>query len=134
MSDSYHGRNTVLLQTHFILEKTQTSFQPKEPDNGQMIDGLMRDEPMSEATQKLTEEQQLTDDFLVAVRQRDFEEIDRLMRKIKFPACHLMAGKKLFGAEFIRKHGYDTELADKRYGPDWLDRDDGPPMFPHWEG
>ena len=22
MSDSFHGRNTVLLQTHFILEKT----------------------------------------------------------------------------------------------------------------
>ena len=24
MSDSFHGRNTVLLQTHFILEKTVT--------------------------------------------------------------------------------------------------------------
>ena len=89
---------------------------------------------MSEATQKLTEEQQLTDDFLVAVRQRDFEEIDRLMRKMKFPACCLMSGKKLFGAGFIRENGYNTEEADKKYGPGWLDRDDGPPMFPHWEG
>ena len=26
MSDSFHGRNTVLLQTHFILEKTPTTL------------------------------------------------------------------------------------------------------------
>ena len=28
MSDSFHGRNTVLLQTHFILEKT-LRFPPR---------------------------------------------------------------------------------------------------------
>ena len=26
MSDSFHGRNTVLLQTHFILEKTSIAL------------------------------------------------------------------------------------------------------------
>ena len=27
MSDSFHGRNTVLLQTHFILEKTEEMME-----------------------------------------------------------------------------------------------------------
>ena len=37
--------------------------------------------------------------------------------------------KKTFGADHVRKHGYNTEKADKVYGPGWLDHDDGPAFF-----
>ena len=85
---------------------------------------------MSEVEPKRSEEDQAFMDYVYAIRRRDFEAADKLIPKMKFPACHLMAGKKLFGAEFIRKYGYNTEEADKKYGPDWLDRDDGPPALP----
>ena len=85
---------------------------------------------MSEVEPKRSEEDQAFMDYVYAIRRRDFEAADKLIPKMKFPACHLMAGKKLFGAEFIRKYGYNTEEADKKYGPGWLDRDDGPPALP----
>ncbi len=88
---------------------------------------------MSEVEPKRSEEDQAVMDYVYAIRRRDLEEADKLVRKIKFPACCLMAGKKLFGADFMRENGYDTEEADKRFGPDWLDRDDGPPFFPRSE-
>ena len=44
-------------------------------------------------------------------------------RKIRFTPAALLATKDIFGADYVRKH-YNTELADKFLGPDWLDRDD----------
>ena len=80
---------------------------------------------MSEAKPTWTEEErQASRDYVDAVARRDFESAAQIVRKMKFPACHLMAGKKLFGADFIRERGYNTELADAEYGPDWLDRED----------
>ena len=54
---------------------------------------------------------------------RDEETAIRLQAKIKWPAWGLKAGKELFGADFIREQRFNTELADKKYGPDWLDRE-----------
>ena len=45
-------------------------------------------------------------------------------RKIRFTPAALLATKRSFGADYIRERGYNTELADKFLGPDWLDRDD----------
>ena len=81
-------------------------------------------EPIYLTDEELAEDRKLTWDFLDARRRGDWEEVDRLVRKMQFPACCLMAGKKLFGADFIRKRGYDTTLADKAYGPGWLDREE----------
>ena len=35
-----------------------------------------------------------------------------------------MAAKRSMGADWIRIRGFRTKLADAKYGPDWLDRDD----------
>lgn len=56
---------------------------------------------------------------------RDDEETQRRCRaKIKFLPGSLMALKEVWGADFVREQGYNTELADEYYGPGWLDRDD----------
>ena len=73
------------------------------------------------------EQHLVTQGFLDAMDSGDRKEIKRFVRKMKFPACSLMATKKLFGADYIRKEGLNTEKADAKYGPGWLDRDDGEP-------
>ena len=54
----------------------------------------------------------------------DNETYHRLQRRLKIPAESLMAAKRTMGADWIRERGLRTELADAKYGPDWLDRDD----------
>ena len=61
--------------------------------------------------------------FLEASDRGDEEEADRYYRQVKFRPCILMALKKLFGADYIRDKGYNTEKADAEYGPGWLDRE-----------
>ena len=63
----------------------------------------------------------------------DREEFKRLTRKFKFRAESLMATKKFFGADYIRKEGLNTENADIKYGPGWLDKDDGPPIIERFD-
>ena len=41
---------------------------------------------------------------------------------VKSPAHSLAVMKKWYGADFIRKWGFDTSTADKAYGPDWLEK------------
>ena len=53
---------------------------------------------------------------------RDYDEAMRLLKLVLMPAQMLRATKRAFGADFIREHGYRTDLADQEYGPDWLDR------------
>ena len=59
-----------------------------------------------------------------AIGRRDEETAIKLQAKIKWPAWGLKAGKELFGADFIREQCFNTELADEKYGPDWLDREE----------
>ena len=66
----------------------------------------------------------LVDEFLEALRTGDEEKKAEYRKKIKYEASSLMAMKKTFGADHVRKHGYNTEKADKVYGPGWLDRED----------
>ena len=73
------------------------------------------------------EQHLVTQGFLDAMDRGGLEEAMPFIRKIKFPACSLMATKKLFGADYIREEGLNTEKADAKYGPGWLDRDDGGP-------
>lgn len=54
----------------------------------------------------------------------DRETVRRLTRKFAPPADVLLGLKMAGGAEFIRKTGYITRLAEKKYGEDWLERDD----------
>ena len=69
----------------------------------------------------------LVNSWLDARARGDHEEAKRIFRKVPLEASTLMVGKKLFGADYIRKEGLNTEKADAKYGPDWLDKDDGPP-------
>ena len=54
----------------------------------------------------------------------DMETHRRLQRKLKVPAETLMAAKRSMRADRILSRGFRTELADYKYGPDWLNRDD----------
>ncbi len=60
-------------------------------------------------------------DMLDAKDRGDNEEYYRLMRELNVPAETLMALKKGGHTDFIRERGLKTDLADAKYGPDWLD-------------
>lgn len=55
----------------------------------------------------------------------DQVEFYRLLRKLPVPAETLMAIKnhEPLGAAFIRELGLNTEVADAKYGPGWMDRE-----------
>ena len=74
--------------------------------------------------EEIDEELALVDEFLEAFERDDREKIAECRKKIKYEASSLMAMKKTLGADHVRKHGYNTEKADKVYGPGWLDRED----------
>ena len=73
------------------------------------------------------EQKALMSEYIPAIT-RDKERADELQRKIIFPSYILKALKKLHGADFILKEGYNTVDADLVYGPGWLDVDDGGPL------
>ena len=85
--------------------------------------------PYRELEPDWEEQHKFRQQWFAALENGDREEADRLRRKIKMGAEGLMATKKLFGADFIREKGYNTENADKKYGPGWLDKDNGPPIL-----
>ena len=74
------------------------------------------------------EQKALMSEYIPAIT-RDKERADELQRKIIFPSYILKALKKLHGADFILKEGYNTVDADLVYGPGWLDVDDGGPLY-----
>ena len=51
----------------------------------------------------------------------DQAEAGRLLSALEAPAHTLMAIKRTFGADWIRRMNLNTRLADEKYGPDWLD-------------
>ena len=59
---------------------------------------------------------------LEALDRGDAEAVAKYDRLIKLDPGNLMAMKKLYGADYIRKKGFNTEYADAEYGPGWLDR------------
>ena len=81
---------------------------------------------------ELTEEQRAkTDpvlltisDALNAKRRGDFDTYCELLRTVPTPASVLMAMKYCGYDDIIRKYDLDTSLADEKYGPGWLDRED----------
>ena len=44
------------------------------------------------------------------------------LRKIQLAAPTLAFFKDSYGADWIRKHNFDTTRADEEYGQNWLDR------------
>ena len=70
------------------------------------------------------EKLQVMSDYMDAMNRDDEEAMRRILPTIKFHPETLKLLKALQGADFIREEGYNTELADKEYGPDWLDRED----------
>ncbi len=67
------------------------------------------------------EEQQAMRDMSNAMDRNDKEAQRKLWPKIKAMPHSLKAAKKLLGADYIRQKGFNTELADKEFGPGWLD-------------
>ena len=76
------------------------------------------DYPMDEEDEKALAE------FTEACRRHDRAAALRAVCKIKLSPPSLLMVKRVSGAEAIRKAGYNTTLADKEFGSDWLDRDD----------
>ena len=77
--------------------------------------------------EEIQEEVNTALEFARAMRRKDKEETDRLRPLVKFEAESLMIFKREYGAEYVRSRGYNTEKADKKYGPGWLDREDALP-------
>ena len=77
-----------------------------------------------ETEQERAEQNEAIEGYLDALGRDDHEAARNFFRKIKLEACSLMAGKKIFGADYIREQGFNTEYADAKYGPGWLDRED----------
>ena len=63
-------------------------------------------------------------DAMNADAEGDMETFYALIATVPFPATTLMALKKCGFADNIRELGLDPSLADEKYGPGWLDRDD----------
>ena len=74
------------------------------------------------------EQDKLAEEHVEAIIRRDRKKADEVLPRIIFPSYLLKATKKLLGADYIRKKGYNTADADLVYGPDWLDEDDGGPV------
>lgn len=68
------------------------------------------------------ENTQLINAFCDACEAGDDAEADRLRRLALFRPESLMALKIANGSEYIRSRGFRTDLADRKYGHDWLDR------------
>lgn len=58
-----------------------------------------------------------------AVKGGDHESAWELRKQVIYPAEALLAAKRNMGADWIRKRGLNTKMADEKYGKDWLDRD-----------
>ena len=78
-------------------------------------------------------QQELMAEYVPAIT-RDRKRAAELQRKIIFPSFILKSTKRLMGADYIRKEGYNTVDADLVYGPGWLDEDDGGPLSMFAEG
>ena len=63
-------------------------------------------------------------DILAAKDRGDMDEYYRLFSELEVSAETLMAVKRCQGADYIRKRNLRTHLADAKYGPGWLDRED----------
>ena len=80
-----------------------------------------------EAQGEFEQEMENAIEYVRALMRKDREEADRLRPLVKFEAESLMIFKREYGAEYVRSRGYNTEKADKKYGPGWLDREDALP-------
>ena len=80
--------------------------------------------PQEQHERQKEDQMDLMAEFLDALGRDDDKRADELRPKIKFTAGSLMATKRLFGADYIRRRGYNTENADAKYGPGWLDREE----------
>ena len=86
----------------------------------------MKDE--MEVVDRITpEEEQAMDELVDAIHRGDGEAADIAVRKVRFLPSSLMAMKKVFGADFIRECGFNTEFADRFYGRGWLERKEAEP-------
>ena len=70
------------------------------------------------------EDERALKDYAEACKRHDRKAAHRAMCRIKLSPPTLLMVKQVEGAEVIREAGYNTTLADKEFGPDWLDRDD----------
>lgn len=68
-------------------------------------------------------DKQALNDYGDAVGRGDHAAAHQAVRRIKGDPVTLRVLKERLGADFIREMGFNTELADKEYGPGWLDRD-----------
>ena len=52
----------------------------------------------------------------------DWDSMRVLTRKLEPPADVLLSAKLMGGADFVRRAGYITRLAEKKYGENWLEK------------
>ena len=92
----------------------------------------MKEETVPDYAVEFTEEEwneqrSLRGEYLEALSQQDRQRASEILPGIIAPSYVLKSIKRLRGADYIRKMGYNTTDADLVYGPGWLDVDDGGP-------
>lgn len=68
------------------------------------------------------ENSKLFKEWADAVVADDDAKAERLQRMVLFTPGALRATKSAMGADFIRQEGFRTDLADREYGPGWMDK------------
>ena len=130
--------SNIMLAQQLYIELQQSALAPDGIREPQPLYGVEKREPVCLQWQRQAsagdshyalpgddkkDQASLMGDLIDAIGRRDEETAVKLQAKIKWPAWGLKAGKELFGAGFIREQCFNTELADEKYGPDWLDRE-----------
>ncbi|WP_028357643.1 hypothetical protein [Brackiella oedipodis] len=83
------------------------SYMPEEERQRRLTDGTPKKAlPLIEAS--------------YAEKAGDGETAWQWLARAELPAHCLTYLKKEFGTEFILSYGFNTKLADEKYGPDWL--------------
>lgn len=78
----------------------------------------------SEQKAKLDPEMRELAEAVEALNRNDLEAASEHMSHVPVPAGTLMALKKCGDADRIRRLRLNTSLADAKYGPGWLDREE----------
>lgn len=78
----------------------------------------IKDYPLDES------DRQALRDRCAALERGDDAAAAAALRRVKGDPITLRTLRDQFGADYIRRKGYNTELADKVLGPGWLDRND----------
>ena len=68
------------------------------------------------------ERAEILEKALIAMQNRDHEEIHRLVQRLPLTPHVAMIAKDVLGKDFLIENGYNLSAAETTYGKDWLEQ------------